>query len=327
MKTVAYTSQTGHDFITPLEAKKKNVGTVYSIHPAGERHEMHVKRSAEKYYFAYTPQNRNSPGTTAPESLTHALCKMAIASLANKGTETKLEYTVYKNNIEEKHEATIKFSHGENERSFVVNGSRFTVDVYCQFESINPDNEYLSLSSKWNGHVAFEIFVTHGLSSNDPKVNSLAGIGIPIIQIKIGATSKLNLIEDRDLTDSHTVKTVIESHIRKLENMFKKRIYGYLLRDVMSETYNHEVQMIQALNEKDERIDELKHEAEAFKKKLYELQASNSEQRNLCTSLREQNSDLQQQLRNQSLKYATETEIEKPKSNSLLNRFLGRLWK
>ena len=327
MKTVAYTSQTGHDFITPLEAKKKNVGTVYSIHPAGERHEMHVKRSAEKYYFAYTPQNRNSPSTTAPESLTHALCKMAIASLANNGTETKLEYTVYKNNIEEKHEATIKFSYGENERSFVVNGSRFTVDVYCQFESINPDNEYLSLSSKWNGQVAFEIFVTHGLSSNDPKVNSLAGIGIPIIQIKIGATSKLNLIEDRDLTDSDSVKTVIENHIRKLENMFKKRIYGYLLRDVMSETYNHEVQMIQALNEKDERIDELKHEAEAFKKKLYELQASNSEQRNLCTSLREQNSDLQQQLRNQSLKYATETEIEKPKSNSLLNRFLGRFWK
>ena len=253
MKTVAYTSQTGHDFITPLEAKKKNVGTVYSIHPAGERHEMHVKRSAEKYYFAYTPQNRNSPGTTAPESLTHALCKMAIASLANKGTETKLEYTVYKNNIEEKHEATIKFSHGENERSFVVNGSRFAVDVYCQFESINPDNEYLSLSSKWNGHVAFEIFVTHGLSSNDPKVNSLAGIGIPIIQIKIGATSKLNLIEDRDLTDSDSVKTVIENHIRKLENIFKKKISGRLLRDVMSQAYNHEIQMIQAESPRDSR--------------------------------------------------------------------------
>ena len=90
MKTLAYTSHTGHDFITPLEAKKKNVGTVYSIHPAGERHEMHVKRSAEKYYFAYTPQNRNSPSTTAPESLTHALCKMAIASLANNGIETQL---------------------------------------------------------------------------------------------------------------------------------------------------------------------------------------------------------------------------------------------
>ena len=54
MKTVAYTSQTGHDFITPLEAKKKNVGTVYSTHAAGKRLEMHVKRSAEKYYFAYT---------------------------------------------------------------------------------------------------------------------------------------------------------------------------------------------------------------------------------------------------------------------------------
>ena len=253
MKTLAYTSQTGHDFITPLEAKKKNVGTVYSIHPAGERHEMHVKRSAEKYYFAYTPQDRNSPGVTAPESLTHALCKMAIASLANKGTETKLEYTVYKNNIEEKHEATIKFSYGENERSFVVNGSRFTVDVYCQFESINPDYEYLSLSSKWNGHVAFEIFVTHGLSSNDIKVSCLAGIGIPIIQIKIGAASKLNLNENRDLTDSNTVKTVIENHIRKLENIFKKKISGRLLRDVMSQAYNHEIQMIQAESPRDSR--------------------------------------------------------------------------
>ena len=63
------------------------------------------------------------------------------------------------------------------------------------------------------------------------------------------------------------------------------------------------------------------------KKKLYELQASNSEQRNLCTSLREQNSDLQQLLRNQSLKDSTETEIEKLSNNSLLNKFLGRFLK
>ena len=327
MKTLAYTSQTGHDFITPLEAKKKNVGTVYSIHTAGERLEMHVKSSAEKLYFAYTPQSRNSPGITAPESLTHALCKMAIASLANKGIETKLEYYVYKNDIREEHEAAIKFSHGENERSFVVNDSKFIVDVYCQFESINPDYEYLSLSSKWNGHVAFEIFVTHGLSSNDIKVSSLAGIGIPIIQIKIGAASKLNLNENRDLTDSNTVKTVIENHIRKLENIFKKKISGRLLRDVMSEAYNHEIQMIQALKEKDEHIVELKHKEDAIKKKLHELQVSNSEQRSLCTSLREQNSDLQQLLRNQSLKDSTETEIEKPSNNSLLNKFLGRFLK
>ena len=327
MKTLAYTSQTGHVFITPLEAKKKNVGTVYSIHTAGKRLEMHVKRSAEKYYFAFTPQDGNSPGVTGPETLTHALCKMAIASLANKGTETKLKYYVYKDNVKENHEVTVKFSHGENERTFVVNNKRFTVDVYCEFESSNPDNEYLSLSSKWNGHVAFEIYVTHGLSSNDPKVISLAEIGIPIIQVKINADNSLFLNEDRVLTDSKTAKTVIENHIRLLENSFKKSIRGRLLRDVMSQSYNHEVQMIQALNEKDERIDELKHEADAFKKKLYELQASNSEQRNLCTSLREQNSDLQQQLRNQSLKYATETEIEKHNSNSLLNRFLGRFWK
>ena len=95
----------------------------------------------------------------------------------------------------------------------------------------------------------------------------------------------------------------------------------------MSQSYHPEVQMIQALNEKDERIDELKHESDVFKKKLYELQASNSEQRNICTSLREQNSELQQLLHNQSLKDATETEIEMPNSNSLLNRFLGHFWK
>ena len=95
----------------------------------------------------------------------------------------------------------------------------------------------------------------------------------------------------------------------------------------MSKEYEHELQMIQALNEKDKRIDELKHEVDAFKRKLYELQASNSEQRNICTSLREQNSELQQLLHNQSLKDATETEIEMPNSNSLLNRFLGHFWK
>ena len=327
MKTLAYTSQTGHDFITPLEAKKKNVGTVYSIHPAGKRLEMHVKRSAEKYYFAYTPQDRNSPGVTAPESLTHALCKMAIASLANKGTETKLKFYVYRDNVKEVHEVTVKLSHGENERTFVVNDKRFTVDVYCEFESCNPDNEYLSLSSKWNGHVAFEIYVTHGISSNDSKVRSLAEIGIPIIQLKIDEKNSLFLNETRILADSKTAKTVIENHIRLLENSFKKSIRGRLLRDIMSKEYEHELQMIQALNEKDKRIDELKHEVDAFKKKLYELQASNSEQRNICTSLREQNSELQQLLHNQSLKDATETEIEMPNSNSLLNRFLGRFWK
>ena len=95
----------------------------------------------------------------------------------------------------------------------------------------------------------------------------------------------------------------------------------------MSQAYNHEIQMIQTLKEKDERIVELKHEEDAIKKKLYELQAINSEQRNLCTSLREQNSDLQQLLRNQSLKNSTETEIEKPSNNSLLNKLLGRFLK
>ena len=95
----------------------------------------------------------------------------------------------------------------------------------------------------------------------------------------------------------------------------------------MSQAYNHEIQMIQALKEKDEHIVELKHKEDAIKKKLHELQVSNSEQRNLCTSLREQNSELQQLLHNQSLKDATETEIEMPNSNSLLNRFLGHFWK
>ena len=324
MKTVAYTSQTGHDFITPLEAKKKNVGTVYSIHPAGKRLEMHVKRSAEKYYFAYTPQNRNSPSTTAPESLTHALCKMAIASLANNGIETQLAPT-YK--TLKQPEIGIKFLSGENEHTFVVNGSRYTVDVYCQFKDISSDNEFLSLSSKWNGHVAFEIFVTHGLSSNDPKVSSLAEIGIPIIQIKIDEKNSLYLDEERDLTDCNTVRTVIENHIRKLENSFKKQIRGVLLRDIMSKEYAHEIEIIQALKEKDERIDELKNEADVIEKKLHQLQASHSEQRNLCTSLREQNSDLQQLLCNQSLKDSAKTEIEKPNSNSLFNWFLGRLRK
>ena len=148
MKTLAYTSQTGDDLITPLEAKKYNVGTVYSIHTAGKRLEMHVKRSAEKYYFAFTPQDGNSPGVTAPETLTLALCKMAIASLANNGTETQLAPT-YK--TLKQPEIGIKFLSGENERTFIVNGSRYTVDVYCQFKDISSDNEFLSLSSKWNG--------------------------------------------------------------------------------------------------------------------------------------------------------------------------------
>ena len=84
---------------------------------------------------------------------------------------------------------------------------------------------------------------------------------------------------------------------------------------------------VQALKEKDEHIVELKHKEDAIKKKLHELQVSNSEQRSLCTSLREQNSDLQQLLRNQSLKDSTETEIEKLSNNSLLNKFLGRFLK
>ena len=321
MKTLAYKSQYGHEIITPLEAKMQNVGTVYSTHAAGTRLEMHVSHRLDTYYFAYTPKNRNSPGVTGPESLTHVLCKKAIASLAREGTETKLALT---HKTREQPEISIKFLHGENEHTFEVDGEKFTVDVYCQFESRNPDNEFLSLSSKWNGKIAFEVFVTHGLASNDRKVVKLAEIGIPIVQIRIKSNSPLYLDEDRDLTNSKTVKNVIENHIRKLENMFKKRIYGVLLKDVMSKTYDHEIQMIQAIKEKDELIDELKLEADKIKIELREEQASNSEQRNLCASLREQNSDLQQLLSNQSIKSTIQDAIEMPNSNSLLNRLVDR---
>ena len=85
MKVIAYTDQHNNETVTALQAQMLGLDVVYSCHKPGERLEMYKTRRKQTHYFAYKSTTTHE-GKTAPETLTHTLCKQIIAELAHLPT-------------------------------------------------------------------------------------------------------------------------------------------------------------------------------------------------------------------------------------------------
>ena len=177
MKVLAYTSQDGDVTITPLSAKSKGIGTLYSRHPAGQRIEMYVNRRGSNHFFAYKGDHSPSD-VNEPESLTHTICKTVLKELANQNIQTQLHLTHRTQRLQP---FTIALQAGRDEFGIDTSQTRYFIDVFCEFEQ-TEEPYLLSYECKWNGQIAFEFCHANGLSASDRKCKDLEHLGIPIIQ-------------------------------------------------------------------------------------------------------------------------------------------------
>lgn len=239
MKVLAYTTQNGFKTIRPLSAKSQNLKTVFSRHPAGHRYEMYVNRRGSKHFFAYKGETTRH-GMTAPESLTHMLCKTVLAELANDYLETVLELT-----FRGRPSARIPITLTSSALEYRIEdaGSTYVIDTLCTFKQPGQ-SLLLSEACKWSGKIAFEFYHTSGLAANDPKCRHLQTLGIPVIQIDAREGKFLSIDEDQLLNlDDGQAETLIQAHIEKLRNTFKKRILGVLFNDPASAIYTEALAM------------------------------------------------------------------------------------
>lgn len=225
MKLLAYTTLDGFETVTPLAAKSRNLGIVYSRHRPGYRLEMYVNRRGSRHFFAYKG-SRDSDGHTAPESLTHTLCKTVLKQLADKELPTLLKAT-YK--TEQQPPIALTLVSGVCEYPITANGREYVIDTFCHFRQPEASEWLQSHECRWSGRIAFEFFHTNGLSANHPKCRDLESVGIPVFQITVKAGSFFYIDEEElvDL-DIEEAEERISLHCKKIANAFKKQIVGVL---------------------------------------------------------------------------------------------------
>lgn len=264
MKVIAYLDQFGHETITPYEAKKRGIKTVYSTHKPGKRHAMYVSHKKENYYFAY----KGDVGQSAPETLTHVLCKEVIADLANKQIITQLCFfnnQPYDPN-KDRNPVPIKLTNGILEHKISANNHDYIIDVYCEFEPPPlSDNEQenssslLSLFQQWDGKIAFEIYHTHKVDNT--KLHDLNSIAIPVFQIGIDEKSSLYINEDNLVQmNPQQANEYLKNHCEKLARIFRKRIGGIALNNPQSPTYQTAVKLHQQLDDQNHLLTKQKTE-------------------------------------------------------------------
>lgn len=242
MKVIAYLDQFGNETVTPYEAKKRNIKTIYSTHKPGERLEMYVNRRGINHYFAYKSDAEHL-GQSAPETLTHTLCKEVIADLASQETITELIFFNSYGPYKERLPVPIKLTRGILEHQIEVGDHKYSIDAYCEFEpppitdnKKENSSSLLSLYRQWDGKIAFEIFHTHEV--DDRKLNDLNSKCVPVFQI--GINKKSALFIDEGLVAKMNDKEAniyLQNHREKLAKIFRKRIGGVVLNNPKSPAY------------------------------------------------------------------------------------------
>ncbi|WP_231410671.1 hypothetical protein [Neisseria meningitidis] len=231
MKIIAYTSPDGDEWVTALEAKLKHrEGMIYySRHRPGTRKKMVLTRRKATNFFRYYSE-AESGGASAPESLTHLLCKQVLNELSNLpgGLTTVLNYTEH---TEKQPPVTIRLNRALSEYRIEIDGKTFYIDVLLEFDQ--PGNSSLLRHEiRWQRKLAVEIWHTSRLASNAPKCLALSKIGIPVVQIRADKSSFLYIDEDELLNyDNEEIKIRINRHVEKLRNTFRKQILCTLLRN------------------------------------------------------------------------------------------------
>lgn len=277
MKVLAYTSQFGHHTVTPLEAKSRNLGIVYSCHRPGQRLEMYVTHKREVHYFAYKGERGDREGQTNSESLTHVLCKKVLAELADspEGCNTVLgltENTLPGSPIE------VHLHKAEQEYRIDIDGNTYFIDVLLYFRQPGS-HPLLSHEAKWQGRLAIEIWHTSRLAASDPKCRSLAKAGIPVIQISAKPGSHLALDESHLANqDPATQQQLLEAHMEKLRRTFRKQILGVLLKNPSSEAFQTASALYEEIAALKDNLNSLHENHEAL---AQELAAA----REICASL------------------------------------------
>jgi len=169
-----------------------------------------------KGFFRYI-ENTGGGGVTGDgESLSHSIAILALSELDS-----------------------INFVFGKNEYVFNFSEIR-TEDLKIRFESgrfyfpdlvgfFSNDNPYFE---KWGGKVALEVKVSHGCEPE--KVQDFFAHNIPIVEINI--TEKLRFKEE--LNKQSFDENDLERYYKFLKKIFGNKVYGRILVDPSSETYN-----------------------------------------------------------------------------------------
>lgn len=234
MKLLAYTTQTGQETVTPLSAKFRELSIVYSRHRPGKRLKMYVQRRGSRHFFAYKGSHI-SDGITAPESLTHILCKTVLKELAEEGLHTVLKPTF---KTEQLQPIPLTLVSGICEYPVEIEGREYVIDTFCRFRQKSETDWLKSHECKWSGQIAFEFFHTSGLAANHLKCKDLESAGIPVFQIAVKPGSFFHIDEEElaDL-DIEEAEERISRHCLKIRNAFKKQIIGVLFNNPESQAF------------------------------------------------------------------------------------------
>lgn len=265
MKVIAYLDPYGHETVTPLKAKKRNIRTVYSTHKPGERLEMYVNRRGSNHYFAYKSDADHSR-LSEPETLTHTLCKEVIAELANEETKTVLKFFNRYGPYSGRPPVAIVLTKGILEHRLQVSERQYSIDAYCEFnpnDDMDNDTEgpaaLLSLFRQWDGKIAFEIYHTHKVGST--KYRDLESAGIPVFQIGIDSKSIL-YIDENIVTQMDDIEAdgYLRAHREKLRRIFRKGIGGVVLNNPKSPGFLAAEDLYRRLYSQAQEIQELNDE-------------------------------------------------------------------
>lgn len=238
MKVIAYTGQYGNEIVTTLQAQRLGLKTVYSCHKPGQRCEMYKTHRKQTHYFAYK-NIADREGKTAPETLTHTLCKQVIAELAAQNIQTKLKFFNRYGSYSGRAEEEIVFDGGEVEQRIDVNGHTYIIDAFCRFTQPSAATSLFSLEQQWNGRIAFEIYHTAKLTAGSPKCRDLEAAGIPVIQIATGDPESILYLDEDAIAqmEEHDADRVIAAHLNKLRNIFRKSIGGVVYNNPKSAVF------------------------------------------------------------------------------------------
>ena len=314
LKIIAYTSPDGDEWLTALEAKLKHrEGMIYySRHRPGTRKKMVLTRRKATNFFRYHSE-ADSGGASAPESLTHLLCKQVLNELSNlPGGLT----TVLTEHTEQQPPVTIRLNRALPEYRIEIDGKTFYIDVLLEFDQ--PGNSSLLRHEiRWQRQLAVEIWHTSRLASNAPKCLALSKIGIPVVQIRADKGSFLYIDEDELLNyDNEEIKNRIDRHVEKLRNTFRKQILCTLLRNPLSTDFQTALTLHNQIKTDEQQVEQIQEEFEVLKNKHVLLKAEYS-------ALAAQYAALLEHQKSQG----TLEKREMPEKHGILRRMANKLFK
>lgn len=238
MKVIAYTDQHNNETVTALQAQMLGLDVVYSCHKPGERLEMYKTRRKQTHYFAYKSTTTHE-GKTAPETLTHTLCKQIIAELAHQNIQTKLKFFNKFGPYLGRADEEIVFNGGDIEQRINVNGHTYIIDALCRFIQPAAPTALFSLERQWGGRLAFEIYHTSKLTAGSPKCRDLEAVGIPVIQIATGNPDSALYLDETVIAQmgEQDADRAISEHLDKLRRIFRKSIGGVVYNNPKSAVF------------------------------------------------------------------------------------------